>query len=141
MIGCGITGWVQVNNTHLHQGLKSEYRKDECDLMLEKLQNEPTGNEMMKIIPPKGIKRNKEGSELMDGDEISESDVPDDESDSEQRVDVSQLLEALDGEILRFVKKTNLHGRRMEIIDKEHSNYSNEEDIDFQHSDPSKEAG
>ena len=52
-----------------------------------------------KIIPPKGIKRNIEGSELIDGDEIAESDVPDDESDSDQDVDASQLLEAFDGEI------------------------------------------
>ena len=44
-----------------------------------------------KIIPPKGIKGDTEGSELMDGDEIAETDVPDDESDSDQEVDASQL--------------------------------------------------
>ena len=41
VIGGGITGFVQVNDTHLHRGLESEYRIDESKLMLEKLRDEP----------------------------------------------------------------------------------------------------
>ena len=37
IIGGGITGFVQVNDTHLHKKLKSEYRTKESALMLEKL--------------------------------------------------------------------------------------------------------
>ena len=37
IIGGGITGFVQVNDTHLHKPLKSDYRKKESKLMLEKL--------------------------------------------------------------------------------------------------------
>ena len=36
-----ITGSVQLNNTHLHKTLKSEYQIKESELMLEKLQNSP----------------------------------------------------------------------------------------------------
>ena len=54
IIGEGIIGFTQVKDIHLHKALKSEYRKKESELMLEKLQNDqqkvpPTGrNEMMK---------------------------------------------------------------------------------------------
>ena len=54
IIGEGITGFMQVKDIHLHKALKSEYRKKESELMLEKLQNDqqkvpPTGrNERMK---------------------------------------------------------------------------------------------
>ena len=37
IIGGGITGFVQVIDTHLHKPLKSEYRKKESKLMLEKI--------------------------------------------------------------------------------------------------------
>ena len=56
IIGGGITGFVQVNGTHLHKSLKSEYRKKESELMLEKLQNDPQKlpapdrNEMMRLL-------------------------------------------------------------------------------------------
>ena len=56
IIGGGITGFVQVNDTHLHKLLKSEYRKKESELMLEKLQNNPQKvpapdrNEMMRLL-------------------------------------------------------------------------------------------
>lgn len=41
IIGGGITGFMQVNDTHLHKQLKSEYRKKESALMLEKLSKDP----------------------------------------------------------------------------------------------------
>ena len=41
VIGGGITGFVQVNDTHLHRALKLEYRKKESALMLEKLKDNP----------------------------------------------------------------------------------------------------
>ena len=41
IIGGGITGFVQVNDTHLHKKLKSEYRIKELALMLEKLTKDP----------------------------------------------------------------------------------------------------
>ena len=41
VIGGGITGLVQVNDTHLHRALKMEYRKKESALMLEKLKDNP----------------------------------------------------------------------------------------------------
>ena len=37
IIGGGITGIVQVNDTHLHRTFKAEYKKEEAKLMLEKL--------------------------------------------------------------------------------------------------------
>ena len=52
----GITGFVQITDTHLHKPLKSEYRKKESELMFEKLQNDPQKvpaldwNEMMKLL-------------------------------------------------------------------------------------------
>ena len=56
IIGGGITGFVQVNDTHLHKVLKNEYRKKESVLMLEKLQNNPLKvpapdrDEMMRLL-------------------------------------------------------------------------------------------
>ena len=41
IIGRGITGFVQVNDTHLHKQLKNECRKKESALMLEKLTKDP----------------------------------------------------------------------------------------------------
>ena len=41
IIGGGITGFVQVNETHLHKKLKSECRIKELALMLEKLTKDP----------------------------------------------------------------------------------------------------
>ena len=55
IIGGGITGFAQVSDTFLHKPLKSEYRKKESELMLEKLQNDPQKvpapdrNEMMRL--------------------------------------------------------------------------------------------
>ena len=40
-IGGGITGFVQVNDTHLHKQLKNEYRKKESALMLKKITKDP----------------------------------------------------------------------------------------------------
>ena len=40
-ISGGITGFVQVNDTHLHHVLKSQYRKKESQLMLPKLLDHP----------------------------------------------------------------------------------------------------
>ena len=40
IIDGGISGFVQINVTHLHKPLKSEYRKKESELKLEKLQND-----------------------------------------------------------------------------------------------------
>ena len=54
IIGGGITGFVQVNDTHLHKKLKSEYRIKESALMLEKLTKDlkkvpaPDRGEMMR---------------------------------------------------------------------------------------------
>ena len=42
IIGRGITGFVQVNNTHLHNELKKEYQKLESAKMLEKLAEDRT---------------------------------------------------------------------------------------------------
>ena len=56
IIDGGITGFVQINVTHLHKPLKSEYRKKESELKLEKLQNDlqkvpaPDWNEMMRLF-------------------------------------------------------------------------------------------
>ena len=56
IIGEGITAILQVNDTHLHKPLKSEYRKKESKLMLKKLQNDPQKvpapdrNEMMRLF-------------------------------------------------------------------------------------------
>ena len=41
VIGGGITGFVQVNDTHLHRALKMEYKNKESLLMLEKLKDNP----------------------------------------------------------------------------------------------------
>ena len=40
-IGGGITGDVQINDTHIHHRLKAEYRVKESELMLKKLKEEP----------------------------------------------------------------------------------------------------
>ena len=56
IIGGGITGFVQVNDMHLHKELKKEYRKLESAKMLEKLAEDrnkipsPTRSEMMSIV-------------------------------------------------------------------------------------------
>ena len=34
IIGGGITGFVEVNDTHLHKPLKNEYQKTKSELML-----------------------------------------------------------------------------------------------------------
>ena len=38
IIGGGITGYIQENDTHVHRTLKSEYRDLEAELMLSMLQ-------------------------------------------------------------------------------------------------------
>ena len=46
LIGGGITGDVQVNDTHLHYALKADYRLQESNLMLKKIKkrsNESSG--------------------------------------------------------------------------------------------------
>ena len=54
--GGGITGFVQVNDTHLQKQLKNEYRKKESVLMLEKLTKDPQNvpspykSEMMSLL-------------------------------------------------------------------------------------------
>ena len=66
------------------------------DKMMKKPVPSTTQEPLRGLIPPKGIKRknNVEGSELLDGDEISEDeDDDDDESDSEANENV--LLEQL----------------------------------------------
>ena len=56
IIGGGITGFVQVNDTHLHNPSKSQYWKKESKLKLKKLQNDPQKvpapdrNEMMRVF-------------------------------------------------------------------------------------------
>ena len=52
IIGGGITGFVQVNDTHLHKQFKNEYRKKESALMLEKLTKDPSSDrsEMMSLL-------------------------------------------------------------------------------------------
>ena len=40
LMGGGITGDIQINDTHLHAPLKARYREQEMDLMLKKLRNE-----------------------------------------------------------------------------------------------------
>ena len=42
IIGGGITGDIQINDTHLHHQLKAKYRERECELMLKKLRTDPT---------------------------------------------------------------------------------------------------
>ena len=55
VMGGGITGFIQANDTHYHRKLKSYYRDLEMELMLEKLQVErnkvptPTREEMVNI--------------------------------------------------------------------------------------------
>ena len=41
IIGGGITGFMQVNDTHLNRLIRAEYRKEEAKLMLEKLREKP----------------------------------------------------------------------------------------------------
>ena len=41
LIGGGVTGDIQINDTHHHGPLKAKYRKIEMDLMLEKLKEQP----------------------------------------------------------------------------------------------------
>ena len=56
IIGGGITGFVQVNDTHLHKQLKNEYRKKESTLIPEKLTKDtrkvrsPHRSEMMSLL-------------------------------------------------------------------------------------------
>ena len=38
LMGGGITGFIQENDTHIHRLLKNHYRNSECALMIEKLQ-------------------------------------------------------------------------------------------------------
>ena len=42
IIGGGITGDIQINDTHFHAPLKASYRDQEMSLMLEKLRDEPS---------------------------------------------------------------------------------------------------
>ncbi|KAI8490615.1 hypothetical protein Bbelb_318830 [Branchiostoma belcheri] len=55
-MGGGITGDVQVNNTHLHHFLKAAYRQRESELMIQQLSDSPTKipspsrYEMMKML-------------------------------------------------------------------------------------------
>ena len=41
LIGGGITGDIQINDTAFHGPLKAKYRDKEANLMLEKLQDHP----------------------------------------------------------------------------------------------------
>ncbi|GFO11576.1 steryl-sulfatase [Plakobranchus ocellatus] len=56
IMGGGITGDVQINDTHLHHRLKSKYRDLECDLMHRQLQANPqkvpapSRDEMMNML-------------------------------------------------------------------------------------------
>ena len=55
IMGCGITGFIQSNDTHLHRKLKASYRDLEMELMMEKLQADeknvpsPTREEMINM--------------------------------------------------------------------------------------------
>ncbi len=55
-IGGGITGDIQVNDTHIHHKLKSAYRSLETKLMLEKLEQDPSKvpspnrDDMMRLV-------------------------------------------------------------------------------------------
>ena len=56
LIGGGITGFIQQNDTHIHRPLKNHYRNSECAFMIEKLpasKNKvpsPTRDEMMSML-------------------------------------------------------------------------------------------
>ena len=56
IIGGGITGYIQENDTHVHRVLKREYRDLEAELMLSMLQKNnakipsPSRDDMMKMI-------------------------------------------------------------------------------------------
>ena len=56
ILGGGITGFIQQNDTHIHRPLKRNYRDEEACLMLSKLQADkstipsPTRNEMMTML-------------------------------------------------------------------------------------------
>ena len=47
LMGGGITGFIQQNDTHIHRPLKNHYRDSECALMIEKLQANKN-----KVLPP-----------------------------------------------------------------------------------------
>ena len=55
LIRGGITGYIQLNDTHVHHPLKSYYREEEATLMMQKLQDDrtkvpaPTREEMMDL--------------------------------------------------------------------------------------------
>ena len=56
IMGGGITGDLQINDTHLHHQLKAKYRYHESELMLQKLRSNPekipapTCDEMMRML-------------------------------------------------------------------------------------------
>ena len=56
LMGGGITGFIQQNDTQIHQPLKNHYRKNECALMIKKLQANknkvpsPTQDGMMSML-------------------------------------------------------------------------------------------
>ena len=41
VFGGGITGDLQINDTHLHRSLKTAYRHKESELLVDKLRKEP----------------------------------------------------------------------------------------------------
>jgi len=55
-IGGGITGDIQVNDTHVHNRLKAKYRERECRVMMQQLQENsakipsPSRNDMIKML-------------------------------------------------------------------------------------------
>ena len=70
VMGGGITGFIQANDTHYHRKLKSYYRDLEMELMLEKLQVErnkvptPTPEEMVNMTMKAAKKINVNFSEV-----------------------------------------------------------------------------
>ena len=56
VIGGGITGDIQINDTSCHHNLKKHYREFEMNLMLEQLNNDPkkipspSGDEMIRML-------------------------------------------------------------------------------------------
>ena len=109
VMGGGITGFIQANDTHYHRKLKSYYRDLEMELMLEKLQVErnkvptPTREEMVNMT----VKAAKKKIDVNFSEVFKQLFVTNDLNGSEDYL-VSDKLFDLIGEEMKDFRKTLL---------------------------------